>query len=61
MLGMEAVAERLADHVVCHHLRMPGAGKTAQSVVATRRFEDGLHSSMMTIVPCRSKTIARRV
>jgi hypothetical protein len=29
MLGMEAVAERMGDHVVGHHPTMPGVGKTA--------------------------------
>src|ERR1700674_5388749 len=58
MLGVEAVAERMADHVVSHHPTMPGAGKTAQAVVATRRLENSLHASIMTIVPCLCKTMA---
>src|SRR4029077_3805329 len=58
MLGVEAVAERMADHVVGHHPTMPGAGKTAQAVVATRRLENSLHASIMTIVPCLCKTMA---
>jgi hypothetical protein len=58
MLGVEAVAERVADHVVGHHPTMPGAGKTAQAVVATRRLENSLHASIMTIVPCLCKTMA---
>jgi hypothetical protein len=37
---------------------MPGAGKTAQAVVATRRLENSLHASIMTIVPCLCKTMA---
>jgi hypothetical protein len=49
MLGVEAVAEGMADHVVGHHPTMPGVGKAAQAVVATHRFEDSLHASMMTI------------
>jgi hypothetical protein len=41
---------------------MPGAGKTAQAVVATRRLENSLHASILTIVPCLCKmTAARRV
>jgi hypothetical protein len=52
MLGVEAVAERMADHVVGHHPTMPGAGKTAQTVHSTRGLEDSLHASIMTIVPC---------
>jgi hypothetical protein len=30
---------------------MPGIGKAAQAVAATRRFEDSLHASMMPIAP----------
>jgi hypothetical protein len=30
---------------------MPGVGKTAQSITATRRLKDSLHASIMTIVP----------
>jgi hypothetical protein len=37
---------------------VPGAGKTAQAVVATRCLEDSLHTSIMTIVPSLCKTIA---
>jgi hypothetical protein len=37
---------------------MPSAGKTAQAVDSTRRLEDSLHASIMTIVPCLCKTIA---
>src|SRR5271163_4024701 len=51
MLGVEAVAERMGDHVVGHHPTVPGVGKTAQAVDATRRLEDSLHASMMTILP----------
>ncbi len=58
MLGVEAVAERMGDHVVGHHPTMPGVGKTAQAVVATRRLEYSLHASMMTILPCLYKTMA---
>jgi hypothetical protein len=51
MLGVEAVAERMGDHVVGHHPTMPGVGKTAQAVIATRRLEDRSHAFMMTILP----------
>jgi hypothetical protein len=37
---------------------MPGAGETAQAVVATRRLENSLHASIMTIGPCLCKTVA---
>jgi hypothetical protein len=43
MLAVEAVAERMGDHVVGHHPTMPGASKTSQAIVATRCFEDSLH------------------
>jgi hypothetical protein len=58
MLRVEAVAERMGDHIIGHHPTMPGFGKTAQAVVATRRLEDSLHTSMMTILPCLRKTMA---
>jgi hypothetical protein len=51
MLRVEAVAECMADHLVGQDPPMPGAGETAQAVGATRRVEDSLHASMMTIVP----------
>src|ERR1700678_558888 len=57
MLGVEAVAERMGDHVVGHHSTMPGVGKTAQAVVTTRRLEDSLHASIMTFLPCLCKTM----
>ena len=47
MLGVEAVAEGMGDHGVGHHPTMPGLGKTAQAVVATRRLENSLHASIM--------------
>jgi hypothetical protein len=58
MLRMEAVAERMADHVIGHHPSMPGVGKTAHSVFATGCLKDCLHASMMTMVPYQGKTIA---
>src|SRR5215471_18407993 len=61
MLGVEAVAERMGDHLIGHHPTMPGVGKTAHAVVATRRLEDTLHSSMIASLPCLCKTMARRV
>src|SRR3974377_2106765 len=36
MLGMETVAERMADYFVGHHPTMPGSGQAAQAVAATR-------------------------
>src|SRR5262249_3442778 len=58
MLGVKTVAERMADHVVGHHPTMPNASKTAQAVASTRRLEDSLHASIMTIVLCLCKTMA---
>ena len=52
MLGVEAVTEGMSDQLVGHHPTVPGISKTVQAVVATRRFEDGLHTSMMQ--KCRS-------
>jgi hypothetical protein len=57
-MGVEAVAEGMADHVVGHHSTMPGVRKAAQAVVATRRFEDSLHASMMTITLFLCKMMA---
>ena len=56
MLGVEAVAERMADHVVGHHPTMPGARKTEHAVHSTRRLEDRLHPCIMTIVLHLCKT-----
>jgi hypothetical protein len=55
MLGVEAVAERVGDHVVGHHPTVPSVGKTAQAVDATSRLEDSLHASMIAILPCLRK------
>ena len=43
MLGMKAVAERMADNLVGHHPTVPSLGKAAQAFVTTRCLEDGLH------------------
>jgi hypothetical protein len=48
----------MADHVVGHNTTMPGVGKAAQAVAATRRFEDRLHASMMAIIPFLCKMMA---
>ena len=58
MLGMEAVAERMADHVIGHHPAMPRVGKTAQAVFATRCLKDCLHASIVTMLPSPGKTMA---
>jgi hypothetical protein len=59
MLGMETVAERMADYFVGHHPTMPGSSKTAQAVDAPHRLEESTHASMMTSVPRPSNTIVR--
>ena len=58
MLGMETVAERMADYFVGHHPTMPGSGQAAQAVDAARCLEDGAHAPMMTSVPRPGKTTA---
>jgi hypothetical protein len=40
MLGVESVAERMANHLVSHHATMPSVRKTAQAVVAACCLED---------------------
>ena len=50
MLGVEAVAECMGDHVVGHHPIMPGVSKTAQAVIATHCLEDSVHGPLMTIL-----------
>ena len=54
-VGVEAVAERMGEYVVGHHPAVPGVGKTAQAVDATRRLEDSSHIAMMTILLYRCK------
>jgi hypothetical protein len=58
MLGMETVAEGMADYFVGHHPTMPGSSKTAQAFDAARCLEDSAHTSMMTSVARPSKTAA---
>src|SRR5579863_2574725 len=57
VLRVEAVAKRMGDHLVGQHSAMPGVGKTAQSVVTPRRFEDSLHASIITLLLCLCKTM----
>ena len=54
-MGVEAVAECMADHVVRHHPMMPRVGKTAESIHSTSRLEDSLHTAIMTVTlfPCK--------
>ena len=62
MLGMETVAEGMADYFVAHHATMPGSGKTAQAVAAACCLEHSAHASMMTSVPApRQDDRPRRV
>jgi hypothetical protein len=57
MLGVEAVAEGMGDHLVGHHATMPRVGKTAEAVASTRRLEDSLHAGILTIARCFCKTM----
>jgi hypothetical protein len=50
MLRVKTVAERMGDNLVRHHATVPGVGKAAQAVNPTRRVEESLHASMMTIL-----------
>src|SRR5215469_2377796 len=52
MFGVEAVAERMADHLISHHATMPGGSKTAQAIASARCFEDSLHAFIIAFVPC---------
>jgi hypothetical protein len=57
MLGVEAVAEGMGDHLVGHHATMPSVGKTAEAVASTRRLEDSLHAGILTIARHFCKTM----
>jgi hypothetical protein len=50
MLWVKTVAERMGDHLVCHHPTVSGVGKSAQAVNPTHGIEESLHASMMTIL-----------
>ena len=50
----------MAHYVVGYRSTMPGPGKTAQTVVATRRLEDSLHTTMMPMVPYLCKMLGWR-
>jgi hypothetical protein len=58
MLGVDAVAERMADHLVGHHPTMPSGSKAAQAVHAPSRLKDCLHASIVTMLPSPGKTMA---
>jgi hypothetical protein len=60
MLGMETVAERMADYFVRDNPTMPGSSKTAQEVDATRCLEDSEHASMMTSARAQARRRPRR-
>src|SRR5689334_17069751 len=49
-MGVEAVAERMRDHLVGHYATVPGFGKTSQTLAASRSLEHRLHPSIMTIL-----------
>jgi len=52
------MAERMADYFVGFHPTMPGSGKSAQAVDASRCLKYSAHASMMTTVRCPGKTKA---
>jgi len=56
MVGLETVAERVANYFVDHHPAMPGCGKAAQSIATSRCLEDRTHVSMITMCLNASKT-----
>jgi hypothetical protein len=58
MLGVKAVAERMADHLVGQHTTMPSVGKAAQTVHSASRLKDCLHASIVTMLPSPGKTMA---
>src|SRR5262249_52151321 len=58
MLRVEAVTERMADHLVGHHPAMPGVSQTAHAVHSPRCLENSLHAAIMTIVSYLGKTLA---
>lgn len=41
MVGMEAVAEGMADYLIGNHAAMPRLGEGPQALNASCRFEDG--------------------
>ena len=57
MLRMEAVAERMPDHLVGHYPAMPCARKTAQPVASADCLEDSLH--LLRPAPLLRRTLRR--
>lgn len=47
MVGLEAMAERMADYLVGHHPGMPGVSQPAQPVAAPGRRVPALHQTSM--------------
>jgi hypothetical protein len=47
VLGVETMAKRVADHLVCHHPGVPRHGKAEQALVATRGLVHSLHVPRM--------------
>ncbi len=48
MLGVEAVAEGVADDFVGHHPGVPRLGQAAQALVAAGGGVDALHGGIIT-------------
>jgi hypothetical protein len=58
VLGVETVAERVADHLVCHHPGVPHTGQADEALVATRGLVHGLHVPRVAAVGVLGKTQA---
>jgi len=58
MVGTEAMAERMRNHLIVHHPPMPGSSQTPHALHPTSRLEDALHSLIMTIAPGLCKPLA---
>ena len=58
VLGVEAVAERVAHYLVGHHPGMPRLGETQEALVAAGGFVDALHDG---IFAARSSLLRNRL
>jgi hypothetical protein len=48
VLGVEAVAKGVADHLVGHHPGMPRLGQAKQTLVTTDSLVHALHGAIIT-------------
>ena len=56
VLRVEAMAEGMANDLVCHHSLVPGLGKSPQPVHPTGSFENRLHKPFEDLRSCPSKS-----